>query len=340
MGTINTRQIQDYLTSGEAQNMQIEGTAASQEVVTFFDLDKAVITDHAGLTGVGVHTHTTIDTHLTSTDNPHGVTWLDVGASPSTHGHPISHISDWPASFPPEAHTHDDVYYNRTLFRDYSAGAIDGGKPVRLDADGRISASMVSMDMFSPQGNWDPSIDNDGQGEYPDGATAGQFWLVSTITNPDGTNGDGNLYYIFTGGSLNTSQISTADMLIKTEAVDGWMLKSAADYSAYYPLDGTLAITAPFAGGGQLITNIADGVSPGDASTYGQLTTGLADTLSTANSYTDSRITTVQAEAANTVKSIVPVGETAEVVLNFIVMTKAEYAGITPQPGTVYGLKD
>ena len=41
-------------------------------------------------------------------------------------------------------HTHDDRYYQKSEFINQSAGATDAGKPVVLDADGNIDASMIN----------------------------------------------------------------------------------------------------------------------------------------------------------------------------------------------------
>ena len=54
--------------------------------------------------------------------------------------------------------------------------------------------------------------------------------------------------------------------------VNGWdLIHSSIDSSVFYMLDGSQAITAPFAGGGQQIKNIANGTDDQDAATLGQL---------------------------------------------------------------------
>jgi hypothetical protein len=123
---------------------------------------------------------------------------------------------------------------------------------------------MLDVSVFYYVGEFTPA----GGAEYPDPAseTHGAFWVVQGLT------GD----YTFVGGDLAGRTISNGDFMVWSAA--GWSIMAGEmNPTLYYKLDGTQALTEPFAGGGQLISNIADGVAANDAATVGQLPTNTGD---------------------------------------------------------------
>jgi len=329
---INTRPIQEYLTSGEAINMQLQGQAPRQEVVVFDDLERLVISDHNGLTSIGSNTHAEIDDHIDDTTNPHELTPEQVGAARTDHSHSTNDLTDYPDVFPPVPHGHDDMYYNRGEHVDTSVGNTDAGKAVKLNGAGQIDISMIDASAFQPIGAFDPS---DGT-EYPDitGTAPGAFWLVDDLSNPTGVTPEP--FYTFTGGSLSGQWVSSTDMMLWTAT--GWFIRRGKDYTGYYALDGSFPLTAPLSGGAQQLKNIADGLDQYDAATIRQL--GILDNSKAEafHSHPISHVTDLREQLAETVKSEQQAG-VGGLVSNFLIMSKDEYASIIPEPGVVYGLK-
>ncbi|MHA1290368.1 MAG: hypothetical protein ACTSPB_23555, partial [Candidatus Thorarchaeota archaeon] len=54
-----------------------------------------------------------------------------------------SNIPDKPSTFPPEAHNHDERYFTESEHINDSQGSQDGGKPIKLDSNGKIDLSMI-----------------------------------------------------------------------------------------------------------------------------------------------------------------------------------------------------
>lgn len=52
-------------------------------------------------------------------------------------------ISGKPSTYAPSTHNHDDRYFTETEHLDESAGAGDAGKPIKLDAAGKVDSSMM-----------------------------------------------------------------------------------------------------------------------------------------------------------------------------------------------------
>ena len=156
-------------------------------------------------------------------------------------------------------HTHSE-YYNKTEFLESSGGVSDAGKPIKLNSQGIIDSSMLDVSTFYYIGPFTPTAGN----EYPDttGESFGAFWVVEGV---DATNG-----YTFTSGDLNGKTVNNGDFMVWAAA--GWSIMAGEmNPLLYYKLDGTQAITAPFAGGAQQIKNIADGSDIQDAITLNQL---------------------------------------------------------------------
>ena len=223
-------------------------------------------------------------TRTTLLFNPDGTRILDklnaddVGAAWEDHGHKINEVED--------LQTELNNRYLKSAFIDESTGTPDAGKPIVLDINGKISTTMLDASSFYYVGPHDPSAGT----EYPDttGESTGAFWHVNELSAPTGT--DPEPYYEFTSGDLAGKQITVGDFMVWGSA--GWgIMSSEMNPSLYYKLDGSQAITGPFAGGGQKIANIADGTEDTDGSTVGQLNAGLAGKADTVHDHTVSDIT-------------------------------------------------
>ena len=141
-------------------------------------------------------------------------------------------------------------------------GAVDANKPIILNANGYVDPSFIEHDTMYYVGSFTPTPTD----EYPDttGETKGAAWMVQGV---DDTNG-----YTFNSGDLTGRNITNSDFMVWGS--NGWSIISGQmNPSIYYLLDGTRAITAPFAGGGQQIKNIADGTDDQDAVTVNQIST-------------------------------------------------------------------
>jgi hypothetical protein len=158
-----------------------------------------------------------------------------------------------------------DLKYNKSDFIQISTGSADAGKPIVLDGRGYIHSSMIYMESgWTNQGNWTPVPGN----EYPDttGLPSGSFW---NIVNVDDTSG-----YTFQTGDLQGETVFNNNLIIWS--ADEFSIRDTdLNPAEYYKLDGTYAITAPFAGGGQQLKNIQDGTDNTDAVTVQQLDSGL-----------------------------------------------------------------
>lgn len=68
-----------------------------------------------------------LQAHADRKDNPHEVTRGQIGAAAAVHGHTKSQITDWPTSFPPSAHNHDDRYYTESELNTKLGGKANSG---------------------------------------------------------------------------------------------------------------------------------------------------------------------------------------------------------------------
>ncbi len=154
--------------------------------------------------------------------------------------------------------TRDDLYYRETEFIDLSSGAGSAGKPIVLGLDGKVSPSMLSLTGLVLMGDFTPSAGN----EYPDitGADPGSYWAITGLSSE----------YTFTGGELAGETIDDGNFMLL--GANKWVIvKQKVSPDLFYRLDGSAALTAPLAGGGQLLSNIADGVGDKDAVNREQL---------------------------------------------------------------------
>ena len=227
-------------------------------------------------------TRTDLDNHKVNYNNPHNVTSEDVGAANLVHTHPESDIDGLTEDLANKSdlghqHAISDVTNLQTtldakmddgdafLKTDHvveSAGGTDAGKPIVLDNAGKLDptiagSGLIFIAMFTPTAGT----------EYPDdtGYSHGSYWGIEGV--------DEVLGYTFTGGDLAGATLFNGDALVVGSEEWGYV-NIGIDPNIYYPLDGSVAISAPFAGGGQQLKNIADGSDPTDAVALQQLTTG------------------------------------------------------------------
>jgi hypothetical protein len=191
--------------------------------------------------------------------NPDGTRVLDklnaddVGAAWENHGHKIAEVED----------LYDELQarYKKTDHISTSTGTADAGKPIVLNPDGEIDPSMIPIDAgWHNQGYFTP-VDG---AEYPDttGLPSGSFWSVAGVDQDTG--------YTFTGGDLAGETAYNGNLMIWAGGV--WQLR-VTDLNPfdYYRLDGTQAITAPFAGGGHQFKAASPATDDTDLTTYGQV---------------------------------------------------------------------
>ena len=149
--------------------------------------------------------------------------------------------------------------YDKNEFIANSTGAPDAGKPIVLGGTGKISNTMLDIGSTDYQSTFMPQAGS----EYPDttGTSTGAYWIVNGLTAD----------YTFTGGDLAGQTATNGDYMIINSTGGFDLIDNDVDVGLYYLVDGTNAITAPFAGGGQQIKNIADGTDDTDAVTKRQL---------------------------------------------------------------------
>jgi hypothetical protein len=236
---------------------------------------------------------TDLSGHIGNVSNPHTVTKAQVGLGSaddtSDLDKPISTATQAALDGKSDSgHTHDDIYYQETEFIDQTTGTPDAGKPIVLNTSGMIDASMVPIDSgWTNQGQFTPA---DGA-EYPDttGLPSGSFWSVIGV---DATNG-----YTFVGGDLAGQVVNNGNLMVW--AGGSWSIKvSELNPFEYYKLDGTHAITAPFAGGGQQFKNAIDGTDNSDLTTLSQLNTGLGTKADVSHDHVVADITDFDAEVS------------------------------------------
>lgn len=151
--------------------------------------------------------------------------------------------------------------YEKSEYISASNGVDDAGKPIVLNTSGKVDPSMLDLSSLTYVGSFTPAAGS----EYPDmtGHEVGSYWSITGL-------GAGIGYdFVDVGGDLVGETIYDGDYMIY--GAEGWsIIVGRVDPTAYYPLDGTFAITAPFAAGGHQLKNLGDGVDDSDALTVGQ----------------------------------------------------------------------
>jgi hypothetical protein len=158
----------------------------------------------------------------------------------------------------------------KTNFTSTSEGPSSAGMGVLLNNEGQIDVTMIEQSIFYLVGPWNPSDtgcpapDPVTGCEYPDptGESSGAFWVIEGL-------GDGITYEFITGDLIGRT-ITDGDFMVWTSG--GWsIMVGEMNPNLYYLLDGSNALSGPFAGGAQQIKNIADGTDATDAISKAQL---------------------------------------------------------------------
>jgi len=116
-----------------------------------------------------------------------------------------------------------------------------------------IDSSMLDIQIFYFIGPFTPTASQ----EYPDigGYREGSQWQIEGVDTGTG--------YTYTTGSLQGRTIFNGDFIIY--GLLEWTIIQGVSEDTFYRLDGSSAIFAPFAAGGQQLKNIADGTEDQDA---------------------------------------------------------------------------
>ena len=175
-----------------------------------------------------------------------------------------------------------DEYYKKSDHIDSSTGAADAGKPIVLNGSGKVDPSMLDVGGFSYIGPFTPTAG----AEYPDttGLDPGAFWDIVGVDDAAG--------YTYTEGDLTGQTVYNGDYLLHGDQAWSIIEQTNFDPTLYYKLDGTMAITAPFAGGNQQYHNMAAGTEDAHGVNLGQLNAAVSPKADTA--YVDSQDAALQ----------------------------------------------
>ena len=199
-----------------------------------------------------------IQSHISNTDNPHGVDASDIGLANVDNttdlGKPISTATQLALDDKSDASELND-YVRTDELVSASAGIADANKPIKTDLSGKIDSSFLEFDGLEYQGGFTPVIGT----QYPVAPEAGQFWTLDVA-------------WTWTDGDLDGETASEGDYIVY--GANGWSLLDVnIDLSAYYRLDGIAAITADFNAGGFKLSNVAAGTLDTDGVNRLQLDT-------------------------------------------------------------------
>jgi len=226
--------------------------------------------------GVVVALRTDLDNHKSNSNNPHAITAPDIGAAPKVHTHVIGDVEGLQTDLNNKAqveHTHEisavtglqtqldskleeGEAFKKTDHITEGGAAVNAGKPIVLDSNGKLHPTLSGSGLY-PVAMYTPDAVN----EYadPTGETFGAYWGIIGVTE-----------YTFVGGDLAGETVHPNDSVIYGS--QGWgVFKMTGGSSDFYRIDGTVAISAPFAGGGQQVKNIAVATEAGDAVEYSQI---------------------------------------------------------------------
>ena len=151
-------------------------------------------------------------------------------------------------------------HFQKDEYIDVSEGGADHGKPVVLNAQGKLDPTMVVGVDFNPQGEFTPTIEE----EYPTAQDPFEVWRIGGLT-------DGG--YLYTTGTLAGRVARNDDILLYMGEGQWSLLQFTGDTSTFYVLDGSRAITAPFNAGSQKLSFVTDGTEDNDGATVGQVNT-------------------------------------------------------------------
>ncbi len=191
--------------------------------------------------------------HTANLANPHDVTKSQLGLSN------VDNTSDADKPISDDVAADLALRYTKADHVQVSTGATDAGKPIILSNTGEIDLSMLGAGLVFV-GMFTPTAGN----EYPDntGYISGHYWGVIGV--------DPDLGYTMTTGDLIGEVVFNGDALVT--GVEGWgVVHIGIVPEDYYRLDGTVAISADFAGGGKQLKNIAPATEAGDAVELSQI---------------------------------------------------------------------
>ena len=308
-----------------------------------------------------------IQAHIASQTNPHGVDASNVGLglvdNTSDADKPVS--DDTQDALDGKAdifHDHDNLYFQKGEHVESGGTPAQAGLPITLTATGQINPNMISFPALEPQGSFTPT----GGDEYPDTGSVpfGSFWIVDGVPAPP-------TGYTFIGGDLAGRTAQNTDIMLWTQ--NGFsLIASSIEPDIYFRLDGSTPMEDDLPVGGNKVTNMGDGTAGSDAVNLDQLDDGLSGKSDLGHDHdaayepinpniqahiadatihftqaqidiSESQINDLdkysqaEADALLDVKvDSVQESGVGDLVTNSIVMTQAQYDGITPNATTIY----
>ena len=156
-------------------------------------------------------------------------------------------------------------HFQKDEYIDESEGGSDHGKPVVLNAQGKLDPTMVVGVDFNPQGEFTPTAG----AEYPTAQDPFEVWRIGGLSQGG---------YLYTTGNL-AGRVGHNDNILLYLGAGQWsLLQFSGDTSTFYVLDGSRAITQPFNAGNQRLSHVTDGLQDDDGATVGQLNTAVGET--------------------------------------------------------------
>lgn len=109
---------------------------------------------------------------------------------------------------------HNAVYFQESEFIATSAGSADKNKPIKLDADGNVDATMVN----------DADIDHGSIGGLSDADHNAVYFQESEFLNSSAGAGDaGKPVKLDAGGHIDATMINDADVSLTSASATGWI---------------------------------------------------------------------------------------------------------------------
>ena len=151
-------------------------------------------------------------------------------------------------------------HFKKDEYIDVSEGGADHGKPVVLNAQGKLDPTMVVGVDFNPQGEFTPTAG----AEYPTAQDPFEVWRIGGLSQGG---------YLYTTGNL-AGRVGHNDNILLYLGAGQWsLLQFSGDTSTFYVLDGSRAITQPFNAGNQRLSHVTDGTEDSDGATVRQVNT-------------------------------------------------------------------